>query len=203
MTKRRAFTLAEILIVLAIIGVVATLTLPGLLMSYRDRTYVAQLQRTYNSLSNAATAQMLADDVDDLSKSSMTNSKGIEEFIRNNLKVSNDCGSNTGDCFAGDYSDFNKSTTKSAYDLSSWPGSDKRCYLLNTGASICMGPMSQNGYANIMIDTNGQAGPNVNGLDLFRLSMDKYGNMSSTGGTSGFEYGFFEYIRRHGWVMYK
>ena len=39
MKKRRAFTLAEVLITLAIIGIVAAITIPSIVTSYKDKQY--------------------------------------------------------------------------------------------------------------------------------------------------------------------
>ena len=51
--KTLAFTLAETLIVMGIIGVVAALTLPNLNSSTGDREKVAKLQKIYSDLSDA------------------------------------------------------------------------------------------------------------------------------------------------------
>ncbi len=51
--KRAAFTLAEVLITLAVIGIVAALTIPSLVQSYKERQYVSQLKKTYSVLQNA------------------------------------------------------------------------------------------------------------------------------------------------------
>ena len=48
-----AFTLAETLITLAIIGVVAALTIPSLVQRFQERQYVSQLKKTYAVLQNA------------------------------------------------------------------------------------------------------------------------------------------------------
>ena len=54
MTKRKlAFTLAETLIVMGIIGVVAALTLPNLNSSTGEKEKVAKLQKIYQNLSDA------------------------------------------------------------------------------------------------------------------------------------------------------
>ncbi len=47
------FTLAEVLITLGIIGVVAALTVPSLVAKYQEKVAVNQLKRTYSILSNA------------------------------------------------------------------------------------------------------------------------------------------------------
>ena len=49
------FTLAEVLITLGIIGVVAALTLPNLIANYRDKVLIAQTKRTYSLIMNAIT----------------------------------------------------------------------------------------------------------------------------------------------------
>ncbi len=49
----RAFTLAETLITLAIIGVVAALTMPSLITKYQEQQTISQLSKTYSTLSQA------------------------------------------------------------------------------------------------------------------------------------------------------
>jgi len=56
-----AFTLAEVLITLAIIGVVAVLTVPNLVQEYKKRAIVSQLQRTI-ALLDTGFRKMVADD---------------------------------------------------------------------------------------------------------------------------------------------
>lgn len=50
---KAAFTLAEVLITLAIIGVAAALTIPSIVQSYKERQYVSQLKKAYSVLQNA------------------------------------------------------------------------------------------------------------------------------------------------------
>ena len=51
--KKAAFTLAEVLITLGIIGVVAALTLPTLIQNHQKQVYVTQLKKAYSNISNA------------------------------------------------------------------------------------------------------------------------------------------------------
>ena len=53
--RRAAFTLAEVLITLGIIGVVAALTIPTLISNYNKRQTVTKLKQTYSILSQALT----------------------------------------------------------------------------------------------------------------------------------------------------
>ena len=55
---KKGFTLSEILITLGIVGVVAVLTVPSVMKNYRNRMYVAQLQKTYSQIHDAAQAIM-------------------------------------------------------------------------------------------------------------------------------------------------
>ncbi|MBR1753228.1 prepilin-type N-terminal cleavage/methylation domain-containing protein, partial [bacterium] len=49
----RGFTLAEVLITLGIIGVVAALTIPTLMQSYQNKQYVSGFQKAWGILTNA------------------------------------------------------------------------------------------------------------------------------------------------------
>jgi len=59
--RKAAFTLAEVLITLGIIGVVAAMTIPALISNYQKRVWTAQLQKVYAVL-NQGFRRMLADD---------------------------------------------------------------------------------------------------------------------------------------------
>ncbi len=53
--KKSAFTLAEVLITLGIIGVVAALTIPSLLENYEKRTTATAVKKAYSELNQALT----------------------------------------------------------------------------------------------------------------------------------------------------
>ena len=53
LNRKAAFTLAEVLITLGIIGVVAALTLPSLIQSYKEKETVAKVQKAYSILNQA------------------------------------------------------------------------------------------------------------------------------------------------------
>ena len=48
-----AFTLAEVLVTLGIIGVVSAMTVPTLMQNYQRQSYVTQLHKVYNELNQA------------------------------------------------------------------------------------------------------------------------------------------------------
>ena len=49
-SRKAAFTLAEVLITLGIIGVVSAMTVPTLMQNYQRQSYVTQLHKTYNEM---------------------------------------------------------------------------------------------------------------------------------------------------------
>ena len=51
--KSAAFTLAEVLVTLGIIGVVSAMTVPTLMQNYQRQSYVTQLHKVYNELNQA------------------------------------------------------------------------------------------------------------------------------------------------------
>ena len=51
--KKAAFTLAEVLITLGIIGVVAAMTIPGMIVKHQKQVFVTRMKQTYSIVSNA------------------------------------------------------------------------------------------------------------------------------------------------------
>lgn len=58
-SENKAFTLAEVLITLVIIGIVAALTLHNLVYSYKKRIIETRLQKTYSLLNQAVTMSII------------------------------------------------------------------------------------------------------------------------------------------------
>ena len=79
--KKVAFTLAEVLITLGIIGVVAALTLPTVIQNYRKQETVAQLQKTYSTV-NQALLQSIAENGDYINFDNATDDIGDEAFFK-------------------------------------------------------------------------------------------------------------------------
>lgn len=62
--KKNGFTLAEVLITLAIIGVIATLTLPALMNNTQEQQYVTGLKKGINTLTEVAQLNSAIDGYD-------------------------------------------------------------------------------------------------------------------------------------------
>src|SRR5574344_342964 len=78
--KRTAFTLAEVLLVLGIIGIVASMTIPTLMNKVQKQEYVTALKKAYSTQMDGW-SRMLADEgVDQLEDTSVFQSMGQNSF---------------------------------------------------------------------------------------------------------------------------
>lgn len=89
--KKRGFTLAEVLITLGIVGVVAALTAPSLVLSSRNEANAARLSVIVSNLENAFQNAIVQEGVDNLYRTSLwsngainaDNAAGIAPFVGN------------------------------------------------------------------------------------------------------------------------
>lgn len=90
MTKRNAFTLAEVLITLGIIGVVAAMTMPTLLNSTQGAQYRTAYKKALSVLSQAVVLNVALDDYD-LSQTSSadTASASFDKLFNDRMNVVN------------------------------------------------------------------------------------------------------------------
>ena len=173
--KKKAFTLAEVLITLGIIGVVAALTMPALIANYQKKIYVTQLKKTYVAFQQAFLqykAENGLDSVDDLS-----NYNNITPFITSQFKGAEICSVTTpAPCFADSYTHLNGDMM---IDDPMYPNNNSvSCFRLLDGTSACIGILGWYTYTDIsgthpqgsiIVDINGRKGPNVIGRDAFRF----------------------------------
>ena len=60
-TAKAAFTLAEVLITLAVIGIVAALTIPNIVIKYKEKVTVTKVQKAYSVLNSAYKMALVTD----------------------------------------------------------------------------------------------------------------------------------------------
>ncbi len=173
--KKSGFTLAEVLITLAIIGVVAALTIPTVVRNYQKQQTVTQLKKTYAALANTTNLAIAEEGPISEWDAQKYNAGGMgqgsidfaNKYIIPYLKVSKNCENNTsGDC-KFNYNHLNK-------QYSSYLGSEYARFYLNNGTLVALvtDTGSENLYklAYIFIDINGQKKPNTFGKDIFRFA---------------------------------
>ena len=183
MKSRFGFTLAEVLITLGIIGVVAAMTLPLLIGNYQKKATVAKLQKSYTILSQALKQSELDngdyqywDNTDGMTASDYVKKYWQPYFKETKLcKTSKECG------YDNDYPWFYMNGERCSYTVAR---DDLRTGILTSDGilysiSIREGaPTNENGYATntiIMVDINGPTRPNVAGKDLFIFERTEVG----------------------------
>ncbi len=178
------FTLAEVLIVLGIIGTVAALTIPSLINKTNEKENIASWKKMYSVMS-----QVWMEIVQDNGGSvgGLFNTTGYElsndygDLIFNKLSTLKKCpaastGDSEGECWHKSYEFYtlNKKPINVAYT-----NTDRA--ILKDGMFLLIGAISNSCSTNsencfyFGVDVNGKKGPNVQGRDIF------YGNGKGAG----------------------
>ncbi len=109
MTKRFGFTLAEVLITLGIIGVVAAMTMPTLMNSTQGAQYKAAYKKALSALSQAITLNVALDEVD---FGDVSNNTQLETILKSRMNVVRTTGGTSGETLATtEYSIANNGNT--------------------------------------------------------------------------------------------
>lgn len=184
MIKNRAFTLAEVLLVVVIIGTVAALTIPNLGKSYDTKATYAKAKKEYAAIdaafSNIDVDRLIAGLSTDKDKSEaiVKNAAGSinlnEPALKNYLSIANYCGNKATTCFASPIKVF---TPPKTVENGEWgSGLTNNCYFfqMNDGAdvAICYKQKKEPGVGDVVVyivfDVNGRAkGPNYLNYDIF------------------------------------
>ena len=172
--KKAAFTLAEVLITLGIIGVVAALTLPTIIANYQKQVTVTKLQKAYTILNQA----FRQSEVDNGSSEfwQETNEIGVDEYFDRYWKkyfndpvycqTAQECG------YSGPspYKKFNGSTSgviSIGKPRVFFKTSDGVFYLFVDSTTNANGEIYAVNF--VFIDINGAKAPNTYGIDVFRF----------------------------------
>lgn len=171
---RKAFTLAEVLITLGIIGVVASLTLPALIQNHQKRSLEVATQKFYSMMSQAVRQYMADEGVDDLRNTDLTYmsenwnfdnaQKPIYQFVKRYFKIAKECDENE-KCLANEYKLQNGSTM----DFASYYGG--KAFITTDGIIFYLWAGSKGWPMRILVDVNGKKGPNKVGYDLWDMDI--------------------------------
>jgi prepilin-type N-terminal cleavage/methylation domain-containing protein len=166
-SHKKAFTLAELLVALSILGVIATFTIPKLLSTNNNAEIKANFKEIYATLS-------------DISSQSMNENTSTEvwyianqnyNYLKAHLSVVKACDSNvsTEGCW----------DTATQGNFGGW-GTDQPGFVLNNGVIIAGYMHDFKNQSNYLIDLNGTKGPNIEGEDQMTLNQcpQKFSNVT-------------------------
>lgn len=171
-----AFTLAEVLITLGIIGVVAVLTIPTLISKYYEHQTITKMLETQSILIQAI--RQSEEEYGEMLNWGLIGSNAnkanvLGEKLKPFLKIAIDCGpfDYDGNCFPKEpYKYLNGRSLGFSYATGT---SYKYKFVLMNGVSVAIQPIVSTSCFQINIDTNGIAKPNMFGKDLFLFSYDE------------------------------
>lgn len=156
---KQAFTLAEVLMVMGILGVVAALTIPNLQSNIEDQQIVAKVQTMYADIDQAYKVALKK--YDDNWEDSSYAPRVLEYMNTKSICNSN----NTSSCFASTIS-YYRTGQKISFT------SDKYSATFNDGSSIIF----QNPPSLVFFDIDGKdKGYNTIGVDIFNIGFGENG----------------------------
>lgn len=179
-----AFTLAEVLITLGIIGVIAAMTLPSVIGNAKNKQRSATLKKAYTILSQAIL--MSTQEHGDVTEWELApyHTKGMlnwtNEYIGKYFKIVSAC--EDGDTKAPCANSLDRICNADNPSKCSSIGLYTALYVLNDGSNIYIfsGGNPINGksdFLHILIDTNGIHKPNLFGKDVFTFTLSLSNNM--------------------------
>lgn len=192
--NKKGFTLSEVLITLGVIGIVAVLTIPGVMKNYQNRLYTAQLEKIYAQISDATQSIMNDQHVDNFSETTAVRmpaildsagncNGGMCDFLNKYFKtVKKNCRNNTAEACLSTKSGVYKTiggTTISA------PASG---YFVQTITGAAIGARLTTGTPRklqLIVDINGLAEPNTIGRDVFSIEVRENGTLTDVDDAKG------------------
>ncbi|MBR6163629.1 type II secretion system protein [bacterium] len=164
----KGFTLAEVLITLVIIGVIAAITVPAIINNTNKQEYVSRLKKTYSTLSQATNSIIAEEGIPRADKGGWaTDIYKVYDLYKPKLLNSKDCPNGSG-CW----------NTGSIYNLSGEPYNDYDNstlpkLVLSDGTLIFFretdNTCGEYGCVWLWVDVNGVKKPNTWGKDMYQF----------------------------------
>lgn len=183
MNFKKAFTLAEVLITLGIIGIVAALTLPSLIQKHQKQVWVNQLKKSVSSIEQGFQLILANNEVDNLHDTEMW--RKIDGYtLDQNFNLEN---IEFFEEFKKYFSVTNFNWTDFEYTVYRYDGyEDYYCQEISlpNGAliiSLNLDANKTNYSGDITIDVNGYKKPNTYGRDVFAFALLNNGHLIPAG----------------------
>jgi len=173
---KRAFTLAEILITLGIIGIVAAMTIPSLIAKNQEKAIVTALQKFNSILSQAIL--LYKNETGNITFGSGNDSDPYAfDPIAKYMKFTDKCTTRNilPNCrtvsWLPEYNQnyYGEKATERTYAVVAQNTYDSVCYMLSDGMSFCI-DVDPSAFS-ITVDVNGKKTPNRIGQDIFYFTV--------------------------------
>lgn len=178
-TQKSGFTLAEVLITLGVIGIIAAMTLPTVINNYQKKETVTRLKKAYTIINEALMLSVNQNSEYKYWSTDMKPEDYYKQYWFPYINVMTVCDN----AFKCGYKKENPWTTPdgayTAFAKDDW----RIPFLTSDGILYSISVKGGNENANnvIIIDINGKGNPNEMGKDFFILTRDKQGFINGYG----------------------
>lgn len=169
--KFSAFTLAEVLIILGIIGIVAALTIPALMNSTSDAELRMAWKKSYSIISQA-TMEVLNDNQGSLA-GVFTSADQMKEIYKPHILKSKDCDASQNCVYNFTYMNGISETNPNETSIFLNDGSIWEFGFTSTNCDALDGTSLIPDCGGITVDVNGKRPPDVVGRDIFIAMVQK------------------------------
>jgi len=146
------------------------MTVPSLMQNYQRQSYVTQLHKFYNELSQALVRYQNDRNAVNLTEAGLSSDAALKTFMNNYFKVVQSCDT-TAPCFAASYHYIDGEVLELV---------TRESYVIASGAAIRpLYSKDNQKIVNFLVDINGQKGPNIWGRDIFVIGAYNNGLLDS------------------------
>ncbi len=185
--NKKAFTLAEVLITIGIIGIVAAMTIPVILVQNRERENTAKLKKAYSSMTQAIIRATIDYGTPNFwvltAKDSEVGANNIVKILSPYFNINKICSEDL-NCWPDvttkklNLSSDDNFKTNSKY--AGFTTNEGTHYAFNIESPDCSAVYGttkalKNVCATLTVDVNGSKNPNQFGYDIFKFYLTKYG----------------------------
>jgi prepilin-type N-terminal cleavage/methylation domain-containing protein len=196
-----AFTLAEVLLTLLIIGVISSIVIPEIIQDSQNAELKIAGKRAYSALSDAA--RMVRVDRGGSIAPGFTSSEDFKNIFISYLNISKSCpaGQHLGNCWnsVGAYcKDTGDCDSNGIFESPGWwSGPDHSGVVLNNGSCVlfawyspyhtnCSGTDGPGICGRIFVDINCEKKPNTINKDVFAFTLDQNAKIGPLWNSTGF-----------------
>ena len=186
-----AFTLAEVLITLVIVGVIAAMTIPTLMNNTNKQEYVSRLKKAYSTLSQA-TNRIIAEE--GMPRGDIggwaTSTTNVYNLYLKHLSTAKACGNGT-ECMNHQIYSFYGTPYNLSFNIAN---NNYKRFALADGVQVAVGDIKTSCdwhiegldvCGRIFVDVNGEKGPNKLGFDVYQFFLDANKFLYPAGCSSG------------------
>ena len=169
--KRAAFTLAEVLITLGIIGVVAAMTISTLIANYQKKQVSTKVKHTYSLLQQAfKMAETEYGEIVTWDLANINNSDFYKSYMKPYLNIIKEFDND----FPEYYHAYCRDDKAVCDNYAGVKSANSSKFILSNGTLLIVASMTNTNSVckTIITDINGLKGPNVWGKDIFIFSLD-------------------------------